>query len=128
MGSATKSRAQKTAIDAANAILAQAGLPLYKAKPGLVVQVPGLVAPVDLARLVKISPSPFLSQWEVVGGGRKWNGRIGRHVGVLEISNARGYGVLLQFADGDIQAFNPNDLFPWRGEPVEFEAEDALAV
>ncbi|EPQ6932555.1 hypothetical protein ACUVZD_000198 [Pseudomonas aeruginosa] len=120
--------AQKAAIAAANAILAQAGLPLYKAKQSLVVEVPNLVAPIDLARLVKISPSPFLSQWEVAGGGRKWNGRIGRHVGVLEVNNARSYGILLQFADGDIQAFNPHDLFPWRGEPVQFEEEGAAAV
>jgi len=127
MGAGVKS-AQKAAIAAANAILAQAGLPLYKVKPSLVVEAPGLVAPIDLARLVKVSPSPFLTQWEVAGGGCKWNGRIGRHVAVLEVTNARSYGILLQFADGDIQAFHSHDLFPWRGEPVKFSEEGAAEV
>ena len=114
---------QAAAIKQANKILAQAGLPAYNLKLHPTVQLEGEASPVaiNLGGLIKVSPSPFQTQWEVVGGASKWHRRIGRHVGVIEIANSRCHGVLLQFKEGEVQAFNPGDMFPWRGEQVVFD-------
>ncbi|EPG9350447.1 hypothetical protein L4Z90_001083 [Pseudomonas aeruginosa] len=122
---------QTAAIKAANEILAKAGLPKYQPRLYPTLELEGVDAPVtvDLSRLVRISPSPFQSQWEVVGGSGKWHNRIGRHVGALEIVNSRAHGILLEFPDGQVQAFNPMDMFPWRGEQVLFLKQQlSLAV
>ncbi|HDU2622434.1 TPA: hypothetical protein RE968_003399 [Pseudomonas aeruginosa] len=122
---------QTAAIKAANEILAKAGLPKYQPRLYPTLELEGVDAPVtvDLSRLVRISPSPFQSQWEVVGGSGKWHNRIGRHVGALEIVNSRAHGILLEFPDGQVQAFNPMDMFPWRGEQVLFQKQQlSLAV
>lgn len=117
------SQAQKAAVQAANAILATAGLPQYTPRHYPQIDIPAVNAPVrvDLSRLVKVSPSPFQSQWEVAGGSSKWLRRIGRHVGSIEISNSRAHGILLQFPDGQLQSFHPIDLFPWTGSQVAFD-------
>ncbi|HHQ2714233.1 TPA: hypothetical protein ACSPMB_000061 [Pseudomonas aeruginosa] len=123
--------AQDAAIKAANAILAKAGLPKYSPRQYPTLELEGVDSPVavDLARLVRVSPSPFQSQWEVVGGSGKWLNRIGRHVGALEIVNSRAHGILLEFPDGQVQAFNPMDMFPWKGEQVLFQKQQlSLAV
>lgn len=123
--------AQKAAIKAANSILTKVGLPKYSAKQYPTVELVGVDSPVviDLARLVRVSPSPFQSQWEVVGGSGRWANRIGRHVGALEIVNSRAHGILLEFPDGQVQAFNPMDLFAWRGKEIRFDKQQlALEV
>lgn len=123
--------AQDAAIKSANAILAKAGLPKYSPRQYPALELEGVDSPVavDLSRLVRVSPSPFQSQWEVVGGSGKWHNRIGRHVGALEIVNSRAHGILLEFPDGQVQAFNPMDMFPWRGEQVLFQKQQlSLAV
>lgn len=116
------SQAQKAAVQAANAILATAGLPQYTPRHYPQIDISAVNASVrgDLSRLVKVSPSPFQSQWEVAGGSSKWLRRIGRHVGSIEISNSRAHGILLQFPDGQLQSFHPIDLFPWTGPQVAF--------
>lgn len=116
------SQAQKAALQAANAILAKAGLPQYTPRHFPQIDIAGATAPVsvDLSRLVKVSPSPFQTQWEVAGGSGKWLRNIGRHVGSIEISNSRAHGILLQFPDGQLQSFHPIDLFPWTGPQVAF--------
>lgn len=122
---------QTAAIKAANEILSKAGLPKYQPRLYPTLELEGVDTPVtvDLSRLVRISPSPFQSQWEVVGGSGKWRNRIGRHVGALEIVNSRAHGILLEFPDGQVQAFNPMDMFPWRGEQVLFQKQQlSLAV
>lgn len=114
------SAAQVAAIKAANAILTKAGLPKYNPRlyPTLKLEGVDEQVTVDLSRLVRVSSSPFQSQWEVVGGSGKTLNRIGRHVGSIEIVNSRAHGILLEFPDGMVQAFNPMDMFPWKGCPV----------
>ncbi|HGN3115186.1 TPA: hypothetical protein ACKRQV_001270 [Pseudomonas aeruginosa] len=121
---------QSAAVKAANAILAKAGLPKYSPLLFPVLEAGEAAAPVrlDLAKLIRVSPSPFHTQWEVAGGSGKWLRRIGRHVGSIEIANSRAHGILLQFADGGVQSFHPLDLFPWRGDQIDFEKQLELAV
>ncbi|KSQ21649.1 hypothetical protein APB26_32205 [Pseudomonas aeruginosa] len=121
--------AQKAAVQAANAILAEAGLPQYSPRHHPKIDIAGATAPisVDLSRLVKVSSSPFQGQWEVAGGTGKWLRRIGRHVGSIEISNSRAHGILLQFPDGQLQSFHPIDLFPWTGPQVVFDNQLEVA-
>lgn len=121
---------QFAAIKAANAILAKAGLPEYTPRlyPRLEIDDASTSVCVDLPRLVKVSPSPFQSQWEVAGGRSKWIRRVGRHVGSIEIANTRCHGILLQFATGEVQSFHPMDLFRWTGSQISFGQQRDLAV
>ncbi|MGI0646796.1 hypothetical protein ACRCPS_17425 [Pseudomonas aeruginosa] len=113
---------QKAAIKAANAILKAAGLPAYKAKQFPTIGQPGAgERTVDIADFVRVSPSPLPSQWEVNGGTSKHHRRIGRYVGVVELVNSRACSVLLEFPEGDIQSFHPQDMFPWTGAQVVFD-------
>lgn len=74
------------------------------------------VPDVDLSRLVRFTPHPMQDapSWAVHGGGRRWAGRTGRQIGVVEIRNARAHGIVLDFGAGDIACFHPMDLFPAR--------------
>lgn len=121
---------QAAAIKEANAILAKAGLPLYDARQYPTIELVGEDQPVhvNLARVVKVSPSPFQTQWQVHGGTGKWHGRVGRHVGAIEITNSRAHGILLEFPCGAVQAFHEMDMFRWQGEPVAFRKQLALTV
>lgn len=122
--------AQSAAIKAANAILTKAGLPKYSPclYPHLEIEDTACQVSIDLARLVKVYPSPFQTQWEVAGGGAKWIRRVGRHVGSIEIANSRTHATLLQFASGEVQSFHPTDLFRWTGCPVVFEQKPEVAL
>lgn len=115
-------RQQSAAIKAANKILNEAGLPSYNIKlhPTLHPDGPTKPLQVDLSKLVRVSPNPLKNQWEVAGGTSRHHRRIGRYVGVVEITNCRAYGILLEFPEGDVQAFSSHDLFPWNGKQVEF--------
>ncbi|MES2488515.1 MAG: hypothetical protein V4607_01900 [Pseudomonadota bacterium] len=69
---------------------------------------------IDITRLVKFSPNPQPSSWQVYGGKQKWHGKVGSFIGVLEVLNSRAHGIVLQFEDGAIETFHPMDLMPHR--------------
>ena len=67
---------------------------------------------IDISGLIKFEPDPHGAFWRVHGGGQKFNGRVGKNIGVIHINNARAHAIVLQFRDGSVGAFHSMDLFP----------------
>lgn len=115
---------QKAAIKAANALLAAAGLPAYSPKHFAAIGQEDISERiVEVSAFARVSPSPLPSQWEVNGGTSKHHRRVGRFVGTVELVNARAFAIILEFPEGDIHTFHPQDMFPWTGTPVVFDKQ-----
>lgn len=76
------------------------------------------VTSIDLARFVDFNPIPDPQRRRVAGMGRRGQ-QVGTEVGIIALRHSAGYEVVLQFADGKLDSFNPHELFPvLEGEEV----------
>lgn len=69
-------------------------------------------AAINVRRFVKFVATPQAARWRVIGGTGRWRERSGQEIGILSLRNARAFCVLLQFDDGQVASFHPNDLLP----------------
>lgn len=65
----------------------------------------------DLYRLVRCELVTDGAWWRVGGGGGRRSGETGLAVGILSLRHAGGYEIVLQFADGKVDSFQPLNLF-----------------
>jgi hypothetical protein len=66
----------------------------------------------DLRRLVRYEVLPDGAEWRVGGVGGRRAGEVGKAIGILALRHGSGYEVVLQFADGAMDTFQPHTVFP----------------
>jgi len=73
-----------------------------------------------ILKFVQFEEAPGNTFYAIGGEGGRRAGHVGRFIGTIGLRHANGYEAVLQFPDGQMDTFNPHELFP--ADEAQFKA------